>query len=378
MSNYAPVSLDESVHVAQSGTRAGGEEGAVQVKLTVLHKEKKVPIMVGSLEWSVKELKAAIFAVTDVAPERQRILVSGKLLKPDSLSLAAFKVTPGAILHLFPTLAPAPPPHQQGGIPAMAVAIPLTDPVGNPIHVQRVALHDSSSAQNATQTSHISQATTSSSIAFINGVSDTGNAGPEDAVAACSERVRFFSRLLLVLCYLSIFATSVVFINEGGVGKTTLESTVTLLDFFISLCGVHVGRLGLAAAPVDAQPSGEIIKEYCRKLGYLTAGAVVLRCLWVLDIVEQVRTDVAESKVAAIAGTPRLDPLTGQEALPLTDDVIFTVGIQAVAFGLIIISVWLRCYVNSVALRLAVCPESRTRQAQEMRERSVRAPAEEV
>ena len=361
--SYAAVNLDESEHAAQSSVAGAGaaEEGVdgaeqQQVRLMVLHKEKKVTLYVRSLDSSVLELKSAISAATGVVPERQRLLFSGRLLKPDTLTLTSFKVTPGAILHLFPSLAP-PQVSQGQSVPPTAVAFAV--PQTGAIHVQGNPLHASVAA--AAQTVNAGRTATTA------GPEGTG---PEDVVTTCSERVRVFSRLLLVLSYLSIFATCMVFLNEGRVGKTMLESTVSALDFFVSVSGVHVGRLGLAAVPMDAPPDAELIKEYCRKLSYLTLGAVVLRCLWVLDVVDQVRTDVAESKAATAAGTPRVDPLTGQEALPLSDDIVFTVGIQAVAFGLIIISIWLRCYVNSVTLRLAVCPETRAQHAQEMSNRS--------
>jgi hypothetical protein len=340
---YAPLRLDDSQHAASSS-----EHGEAALTLTILYKEKKLSVSVPDRpDTTVLDLKDAIHIITEIPPVQQRLLFAGKRLAPDNRTLSFFKVSVQSPIHLFPTLVPQVSSNQNGipsAVPITATSSSRSSTTGaNAIHVQGNPMHGNHNSASSIQLS---------STAVTTAYND--NNAP---IGAYCESVRYYSRLLLFLSYLSIFSTVMVFLDQGKVGKTELDNIVSMMDFGISIGGVYVAKLGMQAAPQETpgEPVPELVKQYSKKLGYLTMGAVLLRCLWCIDVIQQVKDDVADSKEAANNGTEQpIDPITGKEQIPLNDDIIFTIGMQAAACALIIIAVWLRCFANSILLNNAV------------------------
>jgi hypothetical protein len=75
--------------------------------LKVLFKEKSFEISTVQSSSTIADLKVAIEAATTIPPGLQRLIHAGKQLKPDSKSLADFKIISGASVHCFPLPSPS-------------------------------------------------------------------------------------------------------------------------------------------------------------------------------------------------------------------------------------------------------------------------------
>jgi hypothetical protein len=68
----------------------------------ILLKESSFEIKNLKASSTVNDLKAAIFTVTELPAERQRLIFSGKHLKPTENQLSSFRIKDGSTIHLFP------------------------------------------------------------------------------------------------------------------------------------------------------------------------------------------------------------------------------------------------------------------------------------
>lgn len=72
------------------------------LSVRILFKEKVYVLENIKLEFKVSQLKEMIKGVTDVPPNRQRLVMNGKLLKPDDSTLENFNVQNLCSIHVFP------------------------------------------------------------------------------------------------------------------------------------------------------------------------------------------------------------------------------------------------------------------------------------
>ena len=89
-----------SVELAPAGPIAVTVSDSFCIK--VLHQEKAFDITSLSQQSTVGQLRVAVFNVTQIPVARQRLIFSGKHLKPDEKTLASFKIDHGSRIHLFP------------------------------------------------------------------------------------------------------------------------------------------------------------------------------------------------------------------------------------------------------------------------------------
>lgn len=72
-----------------------------KLKLKVLLKEKSFDIFCAE-NATVLQLKQEIFSQTDIPAIQQRLIFSGRQLKPDEKQLSSFKIINNSPIHLFP------------------------------------------------------------------------------------------------------------------------------------------------------------------------------------------------------------------------------------------------------------------------------------
>ena len=77
---------------------------AGQFTLRILFKEQVHVIQNDELDVNstIASLKRSIQTVCSISPNQQRLIFSGRLLKPDDKQLSHFKITSGSSIHLFP------------------------------------------------------------------------------------------------------------------------------------------------------------------------------------------------------------------------------------------------------------------------------------
>lgn len=102
----APAEVINPVQVPQQLPQEPLDSEGFSVK--VLLKEKVFDIGGLSAATKVGDFKIAVESATSVPPAQQRLICSGKQLKPDTKTLGDFRVQPGSSIHLFPLPVAAP------------------------------------------------------------------------------------------------------------------------------------------------------------------------------------------------------------------------------------------------------------------------------
>eukprot|EP01035_Chromulina_nebulosa_P028607 gene28607-37804_t len=117
--------IRETSTVADSSSfdqRKDDNEIFKKLKLKVLFKEKSFDIFCAE-NVTVLQLKQEIFSQTDIPEIQQRLIFSGRQLKPDEKQLTSFKIINNSPIHLFPLPS------------AQAIVVPeVVLPGDNPMH----------------------------------------------------------------------------------------------------------------------------------------------------------------------------------------------------------------------------------------------------
>ena len=159
----------------------------------VLLKEKSYEVGNLASDTTIGELKTAIEAVTSISPPFQRLIAAGKQLKPDTKTLAEFKIVAGASVHLFPL----PPPT------AAPVATQVDGSSGRPISVSATAAVDGDGHQP---------------IHFDPEINQT------------AREVRLWCLILMFLSGMTLFNNLSYMSATGKLGAGTLDAFVTIID----------------------------------------------------------------------------------------------------------------------------------------------------
>ena len=91
----------------------------------------------------------------------------------------------------------------------------------------------------------------------------------------------------------------------------------------------------------------QVINKYIKYLFSLAACSVILRVVWVFDVISQVQYAVKKSQET-------YDPASPDSKPPLNDKVIFTFGVQASLVAGVVVLAWLNCLIRAIRLRSAV------------------------
>lgn len=174
-------------------TNPMGGQAKETFSVKVLLKEKSYEVGNLTSGTTIGELKTAIEAVTSIAPPFQRLIAAGKQLKPDTKTLAEFKIVAGSSVHLFPL----PPPT------AAPVATQVDGSSSRPISVAASAAADGDG--------HLP-------VHFDPEVNQT------------AREVRLWCLILMFLSGMTLFNNLSYMSATGKLGAGTLDSFVTVID----------------------------------------------------------------------------------------------------------------------------------------------------
>ena len=267
-----------------------------EFQLRVLYRENSIDITNLTCNSTVGRLKEVIYEKTEITPANQRLIYSGRLIQPDTITLQSFGIETEAKIHLFPR-------------PITATASPITGPGnGNTITVQ---------AQPLTVTG-------------VNPVSTSYES--EDGITADAREVRLWSSLLFFLSVMTVANNFAHFVTAGNFGVTFLDGIVNFLDTVCSIAGIYVSQLGLTVVRTYDIAA---IEKYVKQLTILAVCCLGMRLLWIFDIIFQVEQAVKDSRSGKDVSktdddfySKQLDDQAQPHQQPLSNRVVVTFGLQ--------------------------------------------------
>jgi len=307
--NYSRLGVDdqeiESIELSQSveNPLRRGEEFTIRV----LFKEKTHEIHHLTPNSTITQLKNASTAVTDVPFLRQRLIFAGRPLRPDDATLSSLGLCHNAAVHLFP--------------------IPETLPVTSSSVPMETATTVSSSASTTGLVHGIASygplpngigAIPMRSVRRNNGdgsIYDTDShriVHPDPTVVQTATKARIWSVVLLSLSAFALVSDLSYVLSLGTFGDNLLSSIVVILDITSSIGGIAVGFQGMKAVrTMNLQET----KTYVGGLAFVGILSLVMRCLWVFDMIHAAKRAVRESEDNAQAhedaGEATDDEVTG-------------------------------------------------------------------
>lgn len=350
------VELGEISNPIQNPASTVNDGKPAFLSIKVLLREQVFEITGLSQTDTVGRLKEFIASATEVPTNRQRLIFSGRSLTPEDKTLSFFNIPNHGSIHLFPLPAISP-----------ATAVP-TATVGD-------------------------SASTATNVRPTNNLSFDAEEMPtpmhfDSTIQQHSREVRMWSLLLLFLSTMALFnnvsyysATGMMFIKKslivlkficfnfsvGKFGSGSLDSVVFILDTIVSGLGSWVGILGLKSVrTLDLDD----VRKYVRWLGVVAVFSMIMRVLWVFDVVYAVKRAVKESENSANAGSSSSDSSTGVDTgtgsgETIDSKAITAFGIQATIIAMICLFAWSSCFRRAVSFYRAVQwhdIESQTRQ----------------
>jgi hypothetical protein len=276
--------------------------------IKVLCKEKSYDVGGMTTESKVGDLKRVVAELTEIPVHRQRLVLTGKPLKPDDKTLSFFKIGPNSSIHLFP-------------IPeATAAAVPLPSTATNVSAVnQSSPFYPSAASANGNPPLPLDGANIRAAYYDI-------------TFEQVTREVRLWCFVLLSLSFMELFNNFSYFTTTGKLGTGTLDTILFMLDTVCSVGGIWVGSMGMKSIQtLDLSD----IKKYVHWLFVLFVGCFILRILWVADIIEQVQAAVKESKANSDnpdnGGTSNTDDPNAQKQV-LDDRAVVALGVQVSCF----------------------------------------------
>ena len=355
LGNYAPVEADSahgpglelSGHHPTPGAGGGGE-------VKVLYRERSYAIegvepSTCTLGW----LKDMVAASCCVERERVRLILGGKLLNDDGLTLQAAGIACGSVVHLFPK----PPPQEQQQVPVATPANTAPTPQSDALLWEPDPALQQIGA-DLQQDPFIHQ--------------------------TCRE-VRMWSLLLLTISIFSIAANAQTLLQTGRLGDNSFDTTVKLLETASSILGVYVAQLGLESART-AQLG--IVTKYVKYLICAALLSTAYRVLWTFDIVLEVK------QILNAGGSPHLgnnaddgvgtddqgtSSAASSSAAPGAlnrEAILRTYTLRAVTIFFVCLFAWFSCVVRGLRLRWALSLYAATAPAEQ--QPPVQAVAEAV
>lgn len=300
--------------------------------IKVLLREQVFEITGLSSADSVSRLKEFIASATEVPTNRQRLIFSGRSLTPEDKPLSFFKIPNNGSVHLFP-------------LPA---ATPVTSAPGNLGTTGTLAANVRPATNNALQF----DADMHTPMHF------------DSSIQQHSREVRLWSMLLLFLSTMALFNNVSYYSATGKLGSGNLDTVVFVMDTIVSGLGSWVGILGLKSVrTLDLDD----VRKYVRWLGVVAVCSMVMRILWVFDVIYAVKRAVKESEAHAAGGGGDTDPNSGvpdsgtggETGDPSSGEVIdrkaiTAFGIQATIIAMICLFAWSSCFRRAVSFYRAV------------------------
>lgn len=328
---------------------SGGASEYLTVK--VMLREQVFEITGLSPSDAVGRLKEYVASATEVPVNRQRLIFSGRSLTPEDKPLSFFHVTNNSKVHLFPLPAASP--------------VPVATPNNN----------NSASTANAPATA-LNVRPAGANLEFEHADMHTPLHFNSAVQQQCRE-VKLWSLLLLFLSMMALFNNLSYFSATGKLGSGNLDTVVFVLDTMVSGLGSWVGMLGLKSVrTLDLAD----VRKYVRWLGVVAVVSMIMRILWVFDVVYAVQRAVKNSENAADtgSGTGTPDSGTGGETGDsssgevIDKKAITAFGIQATLVAMICLFAWSSCFRRAVSFyRVVAWHDLEAQQQQSQQQQSV-------
>lgn len=257
-----------------------GEEPEAEFSVKLLYKETRHIAAPLTSRSTVLQLKNIAERLTSVPVIQQRLIFAGKALTPDSSTLSSFKIENNASVHLFPT-----------PIATLASTIPQVNSNSGPIQ-----------ALNVTQMLSIPIPFQQQGSLILN-----DNLIHNPLVHETSEPVKMWSFILVFSSGLTLFNYIMNLVKLGVVGSSPFDTVVNTFDAALSVAGIYVGQLGLN---VIENIDFDKLERYVKLLIAVGIGCIILRCFWVVDLVFQAETMIAENKAHPKPDNPLAPALT--------------------------------------------------------------------
>ena len=242
---------------------------------------------------TVAALKAAIASKLEIPPQRQRLIFRGKSLKPDESILSIFKIDQGACIHLFPL--------PEDMVLDVTRAQPTTGIVDNCV---RATPTNGYIHQNNTTNSNRIHTNRQSYIGILGSRGMMTRHGHEfshnpmhfDAnIRISSSEVRGWCYLLTFLSATTLMNNFMLVLSKGILGHGLFDSVINIVESCLSMAGLYVSSLGFnSCQTLELQ----VVRRYCYLLCILGVASALEKCVWVLDIVFTVESEIGDADVS--------------------------------------------------------------------------------
>ena len=373
------------------------------INIVVKWKESSYNVNI-SKNATVNDMKTKIENLTEITKNRQRLIFSGKSLKPDSSFLLSFKIVDGSVVQLFP-LATAPPvstptistsnttsgsgntssntDRDTNGI-AMAMLLSYMNSVRDRSDTSDVSNTNTSGIQTNSGANNTSINSVNSGIVtnpLINTntpitttTANTNNTNTNiDIDLSYMTEMHFDMDLLrkaaavqwwcVVLSLISVWVLLqglLVLLTTGSIGDGFFDVFINLCIYFASFLSMHVSKMGIQAGRTM---NIDKINIYLKNLISLMSYCIIMRILWVFDMYLIISDTVSQSvnEVVYVEDDVLYDDIvidgtgtgdgTGEG---LSSDAIGSVTIQACAIAMVVILCWIDLYKRSQLFKDAV------------------------
>lgn len=341
-----PVVISSAITncVADSSSSDDYTQGMIlkNMKIKVLKGEQSNDITI-PIQASVSQLKSLVESVYHVPVAQQRLVFKGKPLRPDEDSLASFNVTNNAVLHLFPL------PATSATTPSASSATASAD---NPVSLFNLSYPNTRDDMRIPGLPpHLMRP-----IHFV----------PE--VVQSIREVKMWCYILIITSVMDIFTNMSYLGSQGHAGRGLLDAVLNILQTVFSVVGLYVGQLGLRCSTTAEATS---IKQYVYSLGALAVVNVILKAVWVVDVIllakkslresheeeeeEEERNDDGRNEEPGKGGGQYIDEPPEDQAEPMSDQsFMIYFSIQAVIMAMIAISLWVACVNRARAFQRVV------------------------
>eukprot|EP01039_Chlorochromonas_danica_P008490 gene8490-9357_t len=272
LQSSSPSSIEMATTITSStSTLSTSQTSTPPTTLRLLYKEEAHEITGLSGETTVAILKEKIGRLCPVPLDRQRLIASGRQLRPDDAPLSTFKLVTGAAIHLFPL----PPPQP-------VVAVSVTDnTTSSTTQVTAVPANTNNNNNNNTFNASTRRSRPPGFSAYeLEGITITPMHF-DASILETGREVKVWSVLLIFLSAVSLFNNLSYFGSTGKFGSGNLDSFVFLLDTACSAAGMVVGGWGLKSTRTL---QFDDVRKYVKYLVILAAACIVLRIFWVVDV----------------------------------------------------------------------------------------------
>ena len=348
---YEQVSTkDDSVGLELSPPAAA--DGVNSYSIKILFKEQAKEVVIGKGE-SLHSLKAAVHRVTSVEVARQRLIFQGKILSPNESSIEALNIKNGSSIHLFPTQQQQPSPSVINGGSNEASSAVNTATFGHgrrpfssseALDMLMIAINDLRHEQQQGRANRSDSDPRRQQVILHDMLFD-----PE--MDQTLRDIKAWSLLLIFLSSFSVFNNVTYFLSYGNFGNNLFDSIVVLMDTGISVGGLYVGRMGLTAArTLDLNDTS----KYLRHLTLLAVFAILLRILWVVDVVQEAQKSVNDAAVGNASSSTDASSDSSTNDPQLTQDMMQSFELQISVIAIIIIGSWFSCVFRAARLHTGV------------------------